>query len=124
MAPARKRPHPSRVTILRERTTWKRPRTTRATVQPDDLSPTEAAHVRAALRFLRTCLGGWKALAAAMGIKRETLEQGAMRRSRRPTAGFALRAARVAGVRVESVLTGRWPSRETRRVRRRLRTRN
>jgi hypothetical protein len=97
--------------VLRERVTWQRTRRPRETAQPDDLTSMEAAHVRRALRFLRAWIGSWTALAKAMGIKRQTLKQGVTRKRRQPTAGFALRAAKVAKVRVESILTGKWPSR-------------
>lgn len=97
------------MTILRERTAWRRTRAPRETSQPDDLTPTEAANVRRALRFLADWAWGWARLAGAMGIKKQTLEQGATRKGRRPTAGFAIRAARVAIVRVESILSGKWP---------------
>ena len=66
--------------------------------------------MRAALRFLRDRLGSWKALAKAMGIKQHTLELAAKRRGRRPSAGHALRVARVARVRVETILAGKWPT--------------
>lgn len=95
--------------ILRERVTWERPRPVRADARPDALTPEERTHVREALRFLRQRMGGWSRLAKAMGLKQETLEQAAKRRSRGPTAGIALRAARVAGVCAEQVLRGEWP---------------
>ena len=95
--------------ILRERVTWQRSRPVRTEARPDALTPDERANVRAALKFLRQRVGGWPALAKAMGIKNETLQQIAMRRSRGPTAGIALRAARVAGVCAEQVLRGAWP---------------
>lgn len=62
-----------------------------------------------ALKFLRAWIGGWTKLSRAIGIKRETLEQAANRKWRAPTAGFALRASRVAKVRIESLLSGAWP---------------
>jgi len=95
--------------ILRERKRWVRPKPARATVLPDELTEEEGARVRTALAFLRGHLGSWTKLARAMGIKPATLEQGALRRTRRPTAGLALRAARVAGVPMEDILSGRWP---------------
>ena len=96
--------------ILRERTVWRRPRGQRETAQPDELTPTEEGRVRAAIVFLFRRVGGWAARARAMGIKRPARWQAARRKRRRPTAGFALRAAKVARVRVESILTGRWPT--------------
>ena len=99
--------------ILRERIVWRRIRAPRETAPPDDLDPTEAANVRRALRFLRNWMGSWKALAKAMGIKLPTLHQAATRKDRGPTAGYAIRAARVARVRVETILRGEWPTRFT-----------
>jgi hypothetical protein len=96
--------------ILRERKVWTRPKPVRTTAVPDDLTPEECERVRAALAFLRAKHGSWRALALAMGIKPDTLEEAAKRRGRRPTAGLALRAARVAGVCVETVLSGAWPA--------------
>lgn len=98
------------MTILREPIVWRRPRRAKPTDRPDELTPTEQTNVRRALRHLRDQLGSWERLAAAMGIKEWTLWQGTVRRTRRPTAGFALRAARLAAVPVEDVLAGRWPS--------------
>jgi hypothetical protein len=76
--------------------------------------------VRTALVFLQHHLGGWVHLARAMGLKKKTLEQAVKRKGRRPTAGFAIRAAHVARVRVESVLSGAWPSPRTKGLRKRL----
>jgi hypothetical protein len=97
------------VAVLRERTVWRRPRPPKLTDRPDELTVDEQANVRRALRFLRKRHGTWEALALAMGIKKWTLWQGTVRRTRRPTAGFALRAARLSGVPVEDVLRGAWP---------------
>jgi len=100
----------SPMAILRARTVWKRTKPVRITAVPDELTPEECLRVRVALAFLRAQHGSWTALAVAMGIKPATLKEGAKRRGRRPTAGFALRAARVAGVCVEMVLSGAWPA--------------
>ena len=96
--------------ILREKTVWKKPRAPRPTARPDELTPEEQANVRAALRFLRLRMGSWIALAKAMGLKPNTLQEAAGRKTRRPTAGIALRTARVAQVRVEIILAGKWPT--------------
>ena len=96
--------------ILREPKVWRKTRGPRETAPPDELTPIEEARVRAGVIFLFRRFGGWAALARAMGVKRKTLWQAARRRRRRPTAGLALRAARVAHVRVESILAGRWPT--------------
>ena len=93
MATARGSPHPTRVTILREPTIWRRPSTRGP--RPSDLSSVEQANVKRALRVLARRVGGQRQLAAAMGIGY--------------TAGVALRAARLALVHVEDVLSGAWP---------------
>jgi hypothetical protein len=85
------------VTVLRERTVWRRPRPLKLTDRPDELTADEQANVRRALRHLRDQHGSWERLAVAMGIKPWTLWQGTVRRTWRPTAGFALRAAKLAG---------------------------
>ena len=63
----------------------------------------ERCKVRKALRFMRTRLGGSAELAAALRVKPELVGKccGA---SRAPSAGLAIRLARVAGVTVEAVL--------------------
>jgi transcriptional regulator with XRE-family HTH domain len=92
--------------ILRERETWSRKRAARETEQPDDLTPEEGENVRAVLRALHHQYRRWDKLAKAMGVKTQTLKQAANRKRRRPTAGFALRAARLAKCPVEMVLSG------------------
>ncbi len=62
-----------------------------------------------AVNFLRLRLGSWEALAKAMGVKKKTLAQAVKRPRRRPTAGLAINAARVAGVPVERILFGFYP---------------
>lgn len=97
------------MTILRERKTWERPRPVRETTPADELTADQEEYVRAALRFARVRYGAWKRLAKALGMKHFTLWQATQRRRRRPTAGLALRVARLVGVPVEDVLSGAWP---------------
>ena len=68
----------------------------------------EQANVKRALRVLARRVGGQRQLAAAMGIGYEVLHWSVQRRGH-PTAGIALRAARLALVHVEDVLSGAWP---------------
>jgi hypothetical protein len=82
---------------------------TGARPRPDaDLTDEECACVRRALRFLRTRLGGTKALAAALGMTPGALAV-AMTRNRRPSAALALRTARLAKASIDAVLRGEWP---------------
>jgi len=64
-------------------------------------------HDAAALRFLRTRLGGGAKLGAAIKLGRKTVDKVSL--GRRPGAGLAIRAARLAGVPIEDVLSGAWP---------------
>lgn len=73
-----------------------------------DITPAEAAHVRAAIRFLRIRCGGLKSLAAALGIGRHTLK--VVGRRGGVSANTAFRVARFAGVAVDDVLAGRFPA--------------
>lgn len=94
--------------VLTKREVWTKPRPANETRRSTDLTPAEQANVRRALRFLAKRHGDTSKLAKAMGAHRETVQ--------RPTrggvvsAGIALRAARRAGVPVEDVLSGAWPS--------------
>ena len=93
--------------ILTERTVWKRPRPANASRTPD-LTPEEIANVKRALRVLRERVGGYQQLAAALGANRRTV-QAALETRTKLSVGLALRAARLAGVRLEEVLSGAWP---------------
>jgi hypothetical protein len=104
--------------ILREPKVWTRPRRPTLTHISTDLTPEEQANVGRALRFLFAYFGGWVPLAAAMGLNAYTV-RAATGRARRPiTSGLALRAAKVARVRVESILAGKWPTPLTRQLKR------
>jgi hypothetical protein len=91
--------------ILRETVGWSKPKARRG----PDLSPEEAARVKAVLRFLAKRHGTWAALAKAMDVKHVTIRHAAEERGG-VSAGVALRAARVAGVPLEDVLAGHWPT--------------
>ena len=99
--------------ILRERKVWTRPRPKRETTPADELTPEQEANLRIALAFMRRRCGSWERLAKALGMKHYTLWQAAVRKRRRPTAGLALRVARLAGAPVEDVLSGAWPANGT-----------
>ena len=75
-----------------------------------DLTASEQASVRVALRFLKTRAGGWEALARVLHFGPSTLGNVASERTRKaPTASMALRIARLAQVTVDDVLAGRYP---------------
>src|SRR5580693_7008916 len=94
--------------ILTKREVWRKPRPANETRRSYDLTPAEQENVRVALRFLATRFGDFAKLAKAMGAHRETVQRPA-RRAAPVTAGIALRAARVAGVPLEELLSGAWP---------------
>lgn len=77
------------------------------TRRTSDLTPEEQANVRRALHVLRRRLGSYEALAKAMRANGRTLEQYGSKAA--PSAGIAIRLARLAGVPVDDVLTGAWP---------------
>ncbi len=73
--------------------------------RPDCLSltPDETRHLRAALVNLRRAYGSWSCLAEVMGVSVATLT-GARYNPVSP--GLALRAARAAGMHLETLLSG------------------
>jgi hypothetical protein len=87
---------------------WRKPRPTNRTRRASDLTPEEQANAKAALHVLRTRLGGTKQLAEVLAIKPATLAA-MLSKPGKPTAGLALRAARLTGVPLEDVLAGEWP---------------
>ncbi len=93
--------------ILVERTVWKKPRPANATRRSSDLTPEEHANVRAALHFLRLRLGTIPKLAAALNAYFETVRL-AMKVRGPPSAGLALRTARLAGGRAERGVAEGW----------------
>lgn len=90
--------------ILTEKKSWTRPKRARGF----ELTATEQANVKKALTALRIRMGGWDELAKAIGATRDAVTKNGNKRGR-PTAGMALRAARVAKVSVEEILSGSWP---------------
>src|SRR5579883_891079 len=96
------------MTVLRERKVWRHERPANETRRASDLTPEEQSNVVRALAFLRVRHGGWPSLAKSLRAT-EGLVRRAGRFGRAVTAGLALRAARLAGVPVEDVLSGRWP---------------
>jgi hypothetical protein len=96
------------VTILRETQTWRRPRKHVAF----ELSPEEQANVKRALKAIRAQVGGWRPLAQRLRCSVEAVRKPAgngIRSNSVPSPGLALRAAQVAGVPVEDILSGAWP---------------
>jgi hypothetical protein len=75
---------------------------------PSTLSALEIANARAAIRFAAVKLGGSAKLAAALDVTRASIDAARLTRGR-PSAGLALRVARLAGVPLEDVLSGTWP---------------
>jgi hypothetical protein len=96
------------MTVLSAPVVWKKPRPATETRRSSDLTPEEQANARKAIRFLAIRLGGQAKLAKAMRATRATINLATSKRGK-PSAGLALRAARVAGVGVEELLAGRWP---------------
>jgi len=90
--------------ILRAPVRWRR--TAKRDIDAD-LTPTEQANVRRALRFLAKRHGTLGKLADAMGAKLARIKEAIGRRA--VSAGLALKASRVAKVPLEDVLAGRWP---------------
>jgi len=72
-----------------------------------DLTDQEQTNVRAALRFLRVRLGGWRPLAKTISAEPLTLRRVAG--GHVVSASIAFRVARLAGVGVDDVLQGRYP---------------
>ena len=72
-----------------------------------DLNPDEQKNVRAALRFLHARARGWGPLADALGFKRRTMES--VNQGQTVSATMAFRVAKLAGVSMEDLLTGKWP---------------
>jgi hypothetical protein len=95
--------------ILREPKSWRRDVPHKARRSPDHLTAEEGAHVRRALLFLRVRHGGMPKLAVMLGIGKSVVERACLGLTK-PSAGVALRAARLAGEPVERLLRGEWPS--------------
>ena len=74
----------------------------------NDPTNQEAAHVRAALHFLRLRFGGWASVAKALGFNKITLKN--MANGRTVSASVTMRIAKLVKVGVDDVLTGQFPS--------------
>lgn len=72
-----------------------------------DLTTQEQAHVRAALRFLRARCGGWEPLAKVLRMNKVTLRH--VSSGKATSAALAFRVARLAGVGVDELLSGKYP---------------
>ncbi len=96
------------MSILRSKTVWKRERPANETRRSSDLTPAEQENVKKALRALLLRCGSLDALARALKSCKRTVgwSYGA---KGRPSAGIAVRAARLAKVPVDDVLEGRFP---------------
>ena len=93
---------------LTERTSWRKPKQLTVGGRTPDLTPDEVANVKRALRVLKVRHESIPALAAVLGVNEATLRK-ATARQRTPSMGLALRAARLAGVPLEEILSGSWP---------------
>ena len=94
--------------ILTERMSWRKSRPSDRPRRSSDLTPDEQANAKAAIRVLARRLGGAAKLAEALGAKPATVGNATGTR-RTVSAGLALRAARLAGVPLEDMLSGAWP---------------
>ena len=97
-----------RMGILYERKSWSKSRPPNTTRRSTDLTAEEQTNAKAALRFLTTRHGSVRQLAEVMSAKARTV-RAALEARGRVSAGLALRAAKVAGVPLEDVLSGAWP---------------
>jgi hypothetical protein len=86
---------------------WKLEKSTKAP-KAGALTPEEQECVRVALRVLRVRFGTFVKVAQAMGTRERNVTKWASPKGR-PGAGVALAVARLAGVRVDAVLTGTFP---------------
>ena len=66
------------------------------------LSPKEASNVKAAARFLHARMGDWRAVAKALHVSKATC-------IRAPSPILAFRLARLVGVPIDDLLTGKYP---------------
>jgi len=72
------------------------------------LTPEEQSNVKSALRVLRVRLGGLEPLSKELKCCSRTVKW-AYSKKRRPSAGLAARAARLANVPIDDVLSGAFP---------------
>jgi plasmid maintenance system antidote protein VapI len=71
------------------------------------LTEAEQENGRRALRYLRVRAGGWKALATALGFHRKSITN--VSYGDGVSVHMVFRIARLAGVSVEDVISGRFP---------------
>ena len=95
------------MTVLTSPKTWRRPMALTRTRTPD-LTESERANLARALRFLQVRAGSGAKLAAALGVCAAVVERGVAKQPR-GTASLALRAARLSGQPIDSILLGYWP---------------
>ena len=98
--------------ILTETIVYRRPKRCRTF----NLSPVEQANVKRALRVIYQRFDDWGAFAAVLGCYKNSLIMAAgngFTKQSRPSIGLAVRAAQVAGVPVEQILSGAWPGGKT-----------
>jgi hypothetical protein len=74
-----------------------------------DLTTEEQGRVRLAMRYLRIRAGGWKSLAPALGFEPRQMEK-ICSGEKAVSPKMVLRVARLAGVPVDDLLTGKFPS--------------
>lgn len=73
-----------------------------------ELTTEEQKNVRAAMRFLRGRFGSWERVAEALRSRLNTVS-GVVHQGRAVSAGLAIRTARLAGVAIDDVLSGKYP---------------
>lgn len=73
------------------------------------LTDAEQANVMAALRFMRTRSGTWRALAAGLGVEPCTIRN-IKKGLKGVSVNIAYRVSRLACVPFDDVVAGRWPS--------------
>lgn len=71
------------------------------------LSPDEIRHLRTAIKNTARKLGSWALLANTIGMPLLSLRHAVYASKHRPSGTLAIRVAKVAGVSVETVLTGK-----------------
>jgi hypothetical protein len=93
---------------VKERHIWKRERSSNEIRYASDLTPAEQENVKKALNVLKLRLGGTDALANALKSSVSNLVWACGAKGH-PSAGTAVRAARLAKVPIDDVVEGRFP---------------
>ena len=94
--------------ILREVVSWGRDRGPRSLRASTDFTDAERHNIRTAIRFLRARYGGTRALAAALRAGTRSVDR-ALGSNPRPSSEIVLRAAKLAHVKPDDLLEGRYP---------------